>query len=66
MKTHRRREKTCIANFFFKCDFHDFLRGAETHDFAKYFHIFEMKSKFLTKVKDVIENAQAQGKHIHY
>jgi len=25
-----------------------------------------MKSKFLTKVKDVIENAQAQGKHIHY
>jgi len=23
-----------------------------------------MKSKFLTKLKDVIENAQAQGKHM--
>ena len=65
MKTHRRREKTCIVEFFFKCDFHAFLRGAETHDFAEYFHILEMKSKFLTKLKDVNENAQAQGKDMH-
>ena len=41
-----------------------FLRGAEMHDFAKYFHILEMKSKFLTKLKDVNENAQAQGKYM--
>ena len=65
MKTHDRREKTCIADFFFKCDFHAFLRREETHDFAKYFHIYEMKSKFLSKLKDWNENAQAQGKDMH-
>ena len=47
------------------CHFHAFLHGAETHDFAKYFHIFEMKSKFLTKLKDWNENAQAQGKSMY-
>ena len=31
----RRTEKTCNPEFFIKCDFHDSLRGAETHDFAK-------------------------------
>jgi len=49
----------------FSCDFHAFLRGTETHDFAKYFHIYEMRSKFLTKLKDCDENAQAQGKNMH-
>ena len=62
METHRRREKTCITEFFFKCDFHVFLLGARTHHFAKYFDIFKMKSKFLTKLKDWNGNAQAQEK----
>ena len=57
MKMHKCKEKACITEYFFKCDFHAFLRGAETHDFVKYFHIFEMKSKFLTKLKDWNENA---------
>ena len=65
MKKHRRREKTCIVEFFFKCDFHAFLRGAETHDFAKYFHILEMKSKFLTKLKDCNETHKHREKNMH-
>ena len=65
MKTHRVTKKTCSPEFGIKCDFHVFLGGAETHDFAKYFHICEMKSKFLTKIKDWNENAQAQGKNLH-
>ena len=35
LKTHRRKENTYIIEFFFKCDFHVFLRGARTQDFAK-------------------------------
>ena len=64
MKMHRRKENTCIVEFFFKCDFHVFLLGARTHHFAKYFDIFKMKSKFLTKLKDWNGNAQAQGKNM--
>ena len=44
-----------------KCDFHALLRVARTHDFAKYFDIFKMKSKFLTKLTDWNGNAQADG-----
>ena len=65
MKMHKHKEKACITEFFFKCDSHAFLCGAKTHDFAKYFHIFEMKSKFLTKLKDWNENARPQGKDMH-
>ena len=62
---HRRKENRCTTNIFIMCHFHAFLHGAETHDFAKYFHIFEMKSKFLTKLKDWNENARPQGKDMH-
>ena len=34
-KTPKTDKKTCNPEFFIKCDFHDSLRGAETHDFAK-------------------------------
>ena len=58
-------KKHALLNFFSSM-IYAFLRGAETHYFAKYFHIFEMKSKFLTKLKDWNENAQAQGKSMYY
>jgi len=29
------QEKHYISEFFFKCDFHVFLRGARTQDFVK-------------------------------
>ena len=64
MKTHRRTEKNCILEFFIKCDFHAFLRSTETQDFAKYFHICEMKSKFSTKLKDWNENAHGHRKNL--
>ena len=60
------RKKHALLNFFFKCHFHAFLSGARTHDFAKQFHIYQMKSKFLTKLKDWNENAQAEGKDMHW
>jgi len=34
----------------------------QSFTFVKNFDFIEMKSKFLTKLKDVYENAQAQGK----
>ena len=46
------------------CDFHAFLRSTETQDFAKYFHICEMKSKFSTKLKDWNENAHGHRKNL--
>ena len=35
LKTHRCKEMTYIIEFFSKCHFHVFLRGARTHVFAK-------------------------------
>ena len=63
---HRRKKHRCTTNNLIMCHFHVYLRGSETHDFAKYFHIFEMKSKFLTKLKHCNENAQAQRKSMYY
>ena len=46
-----------FVEFFIKCDFHAFfLRGAETHDFAKSNHIFEMKSKLVINKVERLES----------
>ena len=58
-------KKLAVLNFLSSVTFMFFLGGAETHAFAKYFHICELKSKFLTKLKDSNENAQAHGKKLH-
>ena len=56
------------CNHFFSRRLHkaaNHIFTSKTHGFANLNDVFEMKSKFLTKLKDVNKNAQAQGKDMH-